>query len=519
MRSALAEAAIEDGRGSVWLLTLTLPDGRAVRVATEQIEVLTAANLGGPFRYDPLIVGVEEFEEEVDYFGLEGAVSLTQARVDLVTSISLAALTSDWQHLSASTVELALIWPGERYHDRTVLLLGVIQAPSWGRAGEISSLTLEATPEPSSAVVGDASRDVGADFAGAVDTAGDEMSDLDGAQYQVILGTPRSVPAYKVGDVGAAGFNRLVLCGHALESLAALTVTQDAESPGSYVPIVQSSGTGAPYTYVQSAIAFSASHGAYTWVAATGGVARADGLSVATRSAADVLRYLLTQSGLVIDWGRTERALQLLAGWSIGLYVDEEAPAIAIIREQLLPWLPLIELRGGTGTWFGFADPFDLPIEARLVMGQGLVGRIGGMEVTDRDAVRNSFSVAYGRDEYLDEFAATVVLDADTDALCALSAQLYGTLQDDPRECPISWDATTVRRMARHSALRLALPRRRLRYLAAPDLYWLRSGMGITLTDADYAIDEARAVVRSIRRGGVLEVVIEVLDAHPVSSL
>lgn len=520
MRNALAEAAIEEGRGPIWLLTLSLRDGRTIRMATEKVNVTTPTNLGGPYQYDPLLLGVEEFEEELDYFALEGAMSLTQARVQIATSTSLAALTSDWQHLAAATVELALIWPGEAWLARLVLLLGVVQSPEWGRAGEVSTLTLEATPEPTSAYVGDPSRDVGADFAGAVDTAAAAMTELDGAQYQTILGTPRSIPGYKVGDVGAAGANRLILCGHALPSLTAVAVTEDDLASANFTPVVVTSGTGAPYTYVSSATEFRATDGAYTWSAVPGGIARADGLHSPTKSAGDVLRYLLSISGLTIDWARCERALQRLSGWSIGLYLDEAAPAIEVIRDHLLPWLPLVELRGGAGTWFAYADPFDLPIEARLVVGQGLVGRLGGMQMTDRDLIRNAFVIAYAPDEYLDhEFQETLTLDTDSDALCALSKQLFGTLAADSRECPISWDAVTVRRMAQHEARRLAMPRRFFRYLAAADHYWLRAGMGCTLTDADYSISGSRAVVRSIRRVGPMEVTIEVLDASPVSAL
>ena len=519
MRSAAAESALKAGLSAIWLLTLTLPDGRTIRVATERVTVDTRTNGGGPYQYDPLLVGVEEFEEELDYFALEGAMALTQARVELATSANLAALTSDWLHLSASTVELAYLWPGEKWHERLVLLLGVIQAPSWGRAGESTFLTLEATPEPSSAVIGDASRDVGADFAGAVDTVPTDMTDLDGSQYQVPLGQPQSVPGYKIGDVGAAGQNRLVLAGVALGSLAAVAVKEDGVSAGNFTPAVQASGTGAPYTYVQSATEFRAADGAYTWSASNGGVPRSDALGAATKTAADVLRYLLTQSKRPIDWGRTERALQRLGGWTIGLYLDEEAKALDVVREQILPWLPLVEIRGGAGTWFAYADPFDLPIEARLILGQGLVGRLGGMEMSDRDLVRNAFPIAYGRDEYLNEFVDSLVVDVDNNALCALSDQIYGTQAADFRECPITWDAVTVRRIANHEARRLTLQRRRFRYLAAPDLYWLRAGMGVALTDADYAISGARGVIRGIKRVGSLELAIELVDGHPSGAL
>lgn len=516
MRTAAAEAALADGRAPVWLLTLTPPRGVPIRMSSEAIRVETITAADGPYRFDPFLIGVDDYEESLDLAALSAAVALASARVEFTTTEDLAAMVSDWHFLGASIAELATLWPGERWEDRLVLLRGNVQASTWGAAGEPCSLTLESAPEVTSAAAGDASRDIGADFVGATDTAGDDMTDLSGSEYPLILGRPRSANGYKIGEVG--GNNRLVLCGHTLPSASTVEVSEDGGAATSYT--VSATTADPIYSYVEHATVFAAADGAYTWsAAASGGIARADALTVGTRTAADVVRYLLHASGVRVDWARMEPALRRLAGWEIGLFLDEAAPALDVLREQLLPWLPVVEVPGGSGLWLAWADPYEAPIEATLIAGQHLLGRLGGVEVTDRDAIRNRFTLAYARDEYLDEYAATVTLDADTDPLCALSQQLYGVLDDDPMECPVVWTEQDARRILRARARRFALQRRRVRYVASPALYWLRAGAAVSLTDAGLGIAGQRAYVATMRRGGVLEVVLELVDATPTGAL
>jgi hypothetical protein len=67
-------------------------------------------------------------------------------------------------------------------------------------------------------------------------------------------------------------------------------------------------------------------------------------------------------------------------------------------------------------------------------------------------------------------------------------------------------------------ASRLALPRRALTYMAAPDAYWLRAGMVGFLTDAGYSVTRHRAVITSVNRSMFpFEVTFKLIDRTPTA--
>lgn len=519
MRTAAIDAAVARGVPPAWLLAVTMPSGDVLRVATRAITLESAGTASGPWAYHPGLAGVDSYEETVDLWAEGGAVSLAQASVTVASAIDLVGLAGDWMHVATARVELALAWEGIAWEERIVLLAGRVASAEWGREHEESRLVLEATPPPSSATIGDASRDAGVDYAGAQDNVGDDMTALDGTHYTWVIGEPESVPAQKIGDTPLAGTNFLVLCGHELPGGGTVAVSEDGGTPASYAVASTIANPSGAWAYVSDATQFRAANGAYTWTAAaSGGIARADATDQPTRSAADVVRYLLAASELDVDWARSLPALDRLRAWRVGLWGDEEVAAIDVLRESVLPWLPLVEVQTARGVALEVADPLALPLEAHLVAPQH-AQRLGRVVTTPAADCRNSFVVEYARDEYLDEYTAVVTIDADTDAACSLSAQLLGTLVSDPVQCPITWDAVTARRIGRSMAQRKALPRRRVTYQVAADLYWLRAGMAIRLTDDEIGCDGQRAVVTTIRRAASMEVDLDLVDITPASAL
>lgn len=516
MRYALADIATSEGEEPIWLCTLTLPDGRVYRSASTAITV----NVRNPgyetvLQFEPTLSGVDDFEEELDCFGLEGATALTQARVEVVTSDNLASLQGDWQHVTAAACELSTIWDGQSWEDRLVLLSGgTVQGVEWGLAGEPTSFSLESTPASSSANVGDDTRDLGTEWpAPLTDDALAEMSDLAGAKHIWVFGNPDSIPAYKIGEV-VVGDNRLILCGHPIPNLGGVTVYEDGVLVGSATPAVTNVG-GVDYTYVDHTSRYRAANGAYTWKATNGGIAAANGSTFAALGADGVLRKLLSMSGLRVDWRRMEPTLQQLRGWRVGFFVDEQAPAIDIIRDSLLPYLPIVEMNGGDGLWFWYSDPHTAPIEASLILGQGLVGRTASMESSDTESIRNGFTIRYQKEECSGEYLSTLSLGTQTSALCYYSQQLYGVREDDVLDCPICWDSTTAIRILVNRASRLCLPRRIVSYQLAPEFYWLSAGMCVLVTDPGYGIASHRGVISSVRRTGSPEVRIDLVDRTP----
>lgn len=517
MRTAAADLAAESGEEPIWLCSLRLPDGREYRVSSAAI----AVNVRNPgyetvYQYDPFLAGMDEFIEELDVFNLEGIGALTSARIEIVTADNLAALQGDWHAVTAASCEISLIWDGQDYEDRIVVLAGgTVQNVEWGIVGEASRFSIESTPPRSSANVGDDTRDLGAEWpAPLLDGAAAEMSDLTGSKHVWVFGNPDSVPAYKLGAVG--GNNRLELSGHRLADLSGVTVYQDGVSVGSFTPAV-STVNGVEYTYVQHATQFASANGAYTWKASNGGIASANSGTVPALGADGVLRKLLAMSQLKVDWRRMEPTFQRLAGWRCGFYTDEQATAIDIIHDSILPYFPLVEMNGGDGIWYEYADPQTAEIEADLILGQSLVSRLGAMASSDLENIANGFTIRYGRNEATNEYAGTVALTEGNSALCYYSRQLYGVREADVIDAPCIWTADEAMRVLLHHASRRCLPRRILTYQPAPELYWLRGGMSVTLTDDDYAISGHRGVITSVRRSGSPQIKIELVDRTPTS--
>lgn len=527
-RTAIADAAIARGEGPIWLCTLTLPDGRSIRVATEPVHV-EPSYLGtdGPYSYDPFLAGVSDFAEELDYFGLEGSASLTQASVDIITTEDLASLQGDWYAVTASVLELALIWPGEAWEDRHVILGGGrIQSVEFGLVGEPTTFSVESGPVPTSANIGDDELDLGTDWPDTLsDTAAASMTSVVGSKYQWVYGDPESVPAYKVGNVGGA--NRLILAGHKFPrsgaSYQVLVTEYNDDIPGTATAYTLTNGTlptstTEPYAYTTHATNFASADGSYTYSARYGGIGSALNPTVPALGAGEVLRKLLFDTGLPVDWRRMAPCLEQLGGWRVGFYLDSETSAIDVIREHLTPILPIIEVNSGDGLWFAFGAPERAPVEATLTLGQELIGRVSRMSTTDLESVRNSFTLNFWLDAATGEHLETATLGPDDSALCYLSQQLYGVREDDVQESSCIWDLVTARRVLAHRAARFALPRRIIEYQASPDAYWLEAGMVVLVTDPDYGIDEHRAVVTAIDRGATPAILrLELVDRTATS--
>lgn len=521
-RISHAETAIASGLSPVWVLTLSLPDGRALRFSTEAISISTTyAGADGPYQPAPLLLGLDEFDEEYDAFSLDGLGALTQAKVDIGTTVDLGGLQSDHYAVTASTAELALLWPGQTWEDRFVALSGAkLHTVEFGTVGQTTSFVLETTPPVASLSVGDDTRDMGEEWApGLVDTAGEAMTDVSGAKFVWVFGAPLSVPAYKVGVVSAA--NRVVMAGHVFPDVGSITFYDEGVSVGALTPVNVASVT-LPYIYASSATEFLASDGGITYAASRGGICRADDTTRAALTAGQVMRKLLSMSGQTVDWRKSEPCFVRLDEWEIGFYVDEQCLAIDVIRDRMLPFLPVIEFNSGEGIWFAYVDPHRAEIEAHLINGQN-VGRIGRMVMSDLEQVYNSFTINFYRDEFSSDqggYTEAVTVDADTNTLCYLSEQLYGKREADPIDCDIVWDETAARKVLLAKIDRLALPRRILTYLAAPDLYWLSGGMVVVVTDADYGITEARGVITKIGRStSPFTLTVELVDRSALSEV
>lgn len=479
------------------------------------------ADTGETYHYPGGLLDAVDVEGSLDLLRMEGGHSLRQARLGLVLpeGEDAAALDGGWWALAAARVEVALWWEGMRWQDRDVLIRGPVSgALTLGIEGQPSRFTVEAW-EPASAWAVSPDRDIGAD--GFPASLG--FGTLTGYSWPTIIGRVYGIPAIK-GGIDSGSTYWALLCGH---HFAPSVTVADFEVYGADTAIAPTalsvdngSAPSGDYGALQATSDFLADDPKLFVDCAGGGVANPRRADKAATGADGVLEYLLHTSGVPVDWHRMAETLALLRGWEIGLYLDDPASCLDVIRQAVAEFLPIVEMQGPDGLWYAYVEPWTAPIRAHLTHGQELTGRVGALTTTDPSECRNSFVLQYAFDHYIDDFRSRVALDASNYELCRYSQQLFGVRAEAAIKCPITWDATTARRMVQHMAARRALPRRRLTYTADPSLYWLEEGMWIELTDPLYGLSRARAYLRSVTRAArPIALDVEVFDCPPASSV
>ena len=506
MRYAVADERIAAGGRPVVLVTLYAP-GRTFRAASEPVEV-PATDADGPYFYDARLTRAITFSPEADPLGVEAQTILTSTSVEMVLDEDVDPRVSEmagaW--LAASRCEIALIWPGQDWRDRRVILpRGTVSGMELGRAGEPIRFTAEAVLQRRADTVCDPTRDMG-DFY----PSSSSFGDYDGKLWPVVIGRCYGIPAFKLGDIesGAGVTYAIGIAGHTFAtttvSAAGIVVYQDGAA---YTPVGTLSGVnstdsdGGAVFWVQST---SNSDFDAAWPAATvdcvaGGVSAVRGQGAALNGDG-VVAWLLAQTGATVDWARCEAALEHLRGWDIGVYVDGAPDALAILRDRVLRWLPLLEVQGTNGIAVDYLDPFRGTPERDLVVGPHLIDRIGNLtQLSDPDDVINEVTMEYAYDHYRGEYTRRITIGAAENARAKHSQQApqYG-VRAKSLSCNIVWDSATAARIAHWMIDRLALPRWGHRYLYEPDLYDLRENQLVRLTDDDMGVSGRRAVLRRV---------------------
>lgn len=473
------------------------------------------------YQYIPGIYSSLSYDEDVDLFRLTARSTIRNARI-IFSAPGINAAEYDDAHfgLSAATVEIALLWDTETWGERTILIDGgQVTALELGIGESPSIISVEAGGPATSASIVDAGRSVGDDFP----TLG--YSSLAGVRWPVVVGKVYGVPGYKLGVYPTTN-RALGLAGHALApdvqvsdiliyedgvsaSMTGVTLSNTTDSGGDVAILLHSAGG-----------VFDSGTGAYTVDFTAGGIANFRRPARAAVTAADVLETLLGLSGERIDWNALEECLYFLRDWTVGVYCNDVRDGLSVIRERLVPVLPIIEDSSARGVFFRYADPTVLPVTRSLTYGQELVGRISGLGYTDLGEIRNRFTVEYAYDSYLGRYLSSLVIDETNNELCRYSQQLYGVREADPIKVDCTWSDETARRIGMQAATRKALPRRVMRYLVEPSLYWLRAGTVVAWSDSDAGLTNQRAIIRSAApMADPLTFTLEAIDRAPASRL
>jgi hypothetical protein len=508
--SPAAIAALAAGRRPVVVCLLRLRGGTVYAWGTEAIRIARRGIDTAAIQVLPGLV-VDDVESVIDPFGLEGETALTQAQVSVVLSSSLAADQGDWRYLGAATAELARVWPGDVWEDRTSMLAGTrLSGVTLGVAGAPSAFTLEAARPQTSAALGDATRTLGADFPTPLDTTAAALTSLEGVEYPAVYGAPYRSSGFKIGQIGGDGYDRVVIAGHAWADLSNVPVYEDGVILAATYAVLTATTSSGTYAYIRSnAGAFSASTGAITIHPRWGGIPDRMGAGAAL-TFATILELWLSLSGLTVNWGRMRPALDRLRSWTGGVYFDAETPALDAVRDHIVSVAPLVEMQSADGIWFYLADFIGRAVRGTLTEGQELIGAAGVVSLTEIEDLRNSVTVRYAYDEFLGEFTASTLVDADTDAAAYVSRQLYGELVSEVIESAAVADAVTARRVGRALLHRRAYQRRVMSWLVS-DSSDIDVGEAYRMVAPSYAIDRT-AIVTGIRGVAGRIVTFTVLD-------
>lgn len=527
-RLAEAEAAIQDGGAPVLVAVLRTKVG-VHYLATEPLSVTDSRGDVSPLHFHPALLDADDLESVYDAFGLTGnGTGSLELRFVLPAPDDVVAMESGWHGFVAARVDIALLWPGQDYGSRMPIMEGGrVVALEAGVAGQPSRIVAEASGPPAGASSVDGTRDLAQEST---------TFSNDGRQYPIVVGRCYKVPAYKVGVRSyTGGMSSVILMGrHAAPNVTATTLDwyEDGGTPAPAVTETLYNTTsdedGLPIFAVNGGGAttpFGTGDGAYTVDFTQGGVPAYRNPGRSAVGGADVVEFLLAESGADIDWSAMERTLVLLRDWEIGVYLDREMDNLRVLRERVMRFLPLQERQGPRGMYLDYIDPVVAPRRFDLVVGQELLDNNAAVAFTDMDEVRNAFLVEYAYDHATATYTKRVRLGGSTDIerpdeRCRYSLQIFGARMADPLQCNITWDNATARRMAHWQALRVALPRRLVSYDVDPWSYWLREGDVGTLTDEARALTRALAVVRTWRPAGrPWRATFEIIDRPPVSRI
>lgn len=525
-RSALAEAAIIAGAAPVLLVTI-VSKVATWRLSTEPLSVVDTDGDVSPLQFHPALLDAGDVDALFDAFGIGGAETRSMSLRFVLPDPDAGTLAeSRWYALAAAVVEVALIWPGQTYSDRVRIIGGGrVVSLRMGVLGQPTEITVDGAGAVAAASAVDASRDMGH----AYDAAVLGFSDLAGRRFPLIVGRGYKLPVFKIGILYDAAVNAVILAGEWCPFMTAPTFYEDGSLQAITVTMVDTLDPDDGHVRLATVATggeFEVADGAYTASYPGGAVTASRNRGAAAVGAADVVEWCLTTAGVAVDWDATARALALLRDWDVYLYLDREADTLRVLRERVLPWMPLRERNSGRGIVLDFVDPTLAPAEFDLTVGRELLDNAASVEMVDIDACRNSFSLSYALDYYDGVYDATATLGATTDERCRYSQQIFGTATStgvrtaDPLSCNITSDATTAGKMLRWQSLRLALPRRLIGYDADPSLYWMREGMVGRVTDAARSLSSALAVVRTWRPAGrPWRATFEIIDRPPVSRI
>lgn len=441
----LAREALQQER-LVWLLTLTIR-GRAYRFSTEPLAVANADDLLGP--------AVLQFSSGLTFLEYEDTIGLFDSEASArEVSISVlfqqgqatgwTAISDPTRDIGTATGELSLLVEGSDYTDREIIVSGFLGSPQYGSRFEPVEFTITESDWTDAALMPPPGAKVRKATWPKTTGGGHTIRRDDAAKgqhYPWIFGEPGSHPPPEWWGKGSSRMAmtpallvqidtddennmaqpaKILLAGHAVYLPNSPQVHIYNEETGrwfSSTPVHEADGRGRTVT-TTTATASGTSATDYIepgdglWVAWTGagGVPNVHHTGPAS-GAGEVISHLLDWSQLRIDTLRARVVLDEVDGFRLDFWVNEPRAPFDIIKEDILPLLPLspqVRQEGLAFVYWNWAARASDAV-ALLNVDAELGERISAVEVSPIEDVYNTVRIDYCQDGPDGEYRKTIV--------------------------------------------------------------------------------------------------------------
>jgi hypothetical protein len=465
---------------------------------------------------DPAIVthgGLDDapFERAWDLFTT--SPSPTSISISIIWPESFAALVEDDHDPAAGTGELSLYTSGT-WEKRWKILTGRLEGIEYGGADEPVTFRLTSTAaEDRRQIPAADARVTAASWLTHHSSSGNRY-------YPLVFGSPGLFTTADGTETKTSGSEALIVeytAGQVVKLLIAdgeveastvrifdedmagesRSVTTETDGNGRTVSTVSMSGSALDLTDLEWMVCWDSGGGMYD-----------ASRSAALERAGDVVWWLLDQSGLDVDTGRTRAAVAALNSVKIAGYVDDALSPFEVFLDHLAPLLPVSIASGPEGlypvVWNMDATTEDAV--AHIEAGPGVIrqGRVTYSRTAE--AVRNEVRFDYAQRARTGEPRRAVTIngqgiDGESDILPSyyadVSQRRYG-LQVEDLDTRFIYEDASARRIALWKLRELAFPHRQVTYTVGQERAALEPGAVVTLTDSDLSISNRVCLVQSV---------------------
>ena len=522
MADRLTFRDLQTGSKPIWLLTVYFA-GRAWRFATKPIQIDTAD--GETYTFEGGL-GMNSFRQSIDL--INASPPSDSYSFDLLFPANVAALVAQGHDLARATGEVAM-WvdhAGLKWHQRMILVEGILTKPVYGTSDDPVSFTVERYPWH------DRSQLLPSTMKISSTTWGDAHPDNMGIYYPNVFGSPGArVPISSGASVGTTeigatpgltcqfiggNVTKILVAGHPVPS-GTNVVISDGSATINKVVTIETDGAGNTVTTVNMV-----SHGLdqlkeywVSWADSSGNASETYQIddNSTIEGAGDLVWWLLTRTTIPVDLGRVAAVRARLNTYRLAGFIDAPVSAWEYLSNTVLPLLPVSVAVSATGVYPYFWDLDIRAADAVEALEEGRNAyRTGQVEYqTDSADLVSTIRLEYAYNGNTNTTertrSATTTTKRDNVGVrvhgehvshYAVRSGLAGTTGEETTESVIVYDGATADQILAWKIRLGSQSPRTIAYQCSTVLSWLEPGSIVTLTDEDLSITDQVCTILSM---------------------